>query len=131
MCDYSHEPWFPSDNMWCTDAEKRYIVEREGGNCRAWRYSCSPPSFTRIATFSGGVFMTLYLLLYIYYLHRGFVLLRSRPYNSFRVGNVLVRLQVLICAPLQVWLLPHASPSFTTRCQDSNKNSAVPGLCCA
>lgn len=38
--------------------------------------------------------LTAYLLLYIYYLHRGFVLLRSRPYNSFRVGNVLVRLQV-------------------------------------
>lgn len=27
-------------------------------------------------------------------MHRGFMLLRSRPYNSFRVGNVLVRLQV-------------------------------------
>ncbi len=52
-------------------------------------------SFTKIATFSGGVMMTVYLLLYVYYLHRGFVLLRSRPYNSFRVGNVLVRLQVL------------------------------------
>ncbi|EIE18442.1 hypothetical protein COCSUDRAFT_68209 [Coccomyxa subellipsoidea C-169] len=74
-------------------AEKRYITLSNEGDCRSWRYSCSPPNFTKIATFSGGVMMTVYLLLYVYYLHRGFVLLRSRPYNSFRVGNVLVRLQ--------------------------------------
>ncbi|BDA48303.1 probable lipase at C-terminar half [Coccomyxa sp. Obi] len=79
-------------------AEKRYITSADGGDCRTWQYDCSPPVFTRVATFTGGVFMTVYLLMYIYYLHRGFVLLRSRPYNSFRVGNVLVRLQVVIAA---------------------------------
>jgi hypothetical protein len=48
----------------------------------------------QLSTYSGGVFMVIYFALYMYYLYRGFVLLRSRPYNSFRVGNVLVRLQV-------------------------------------
>lgn len=38
--------------------------------------------------------MLLYLLMYCRYLHKGFALLRSRPYNAFRVGNVLVRVQV-------------------------------------
>lgn len=78
----------------CADAEKRYITAMSDGDCRTWEYDCSPPAFTRVATFSGGVMLVVYLLFYIYYLHRGFVLLRSRPYNSFRVGNVLVRLQV-------------------------------------
>lgn len=38
--------------------------------------------------------MLLYLLMYCWYIHKGFALLRSRPYNSFRVGNILVRIQV-------------------------------------
>ena len=41
-----------------------------------------------------GVFMLVYLVLYLWYLHKGFLLLRSRPYNAFRVGNILVRVQV-------------------------------------
>lgn len=38
--------------------------------------------------------MLVYLAMYCWYLHKGFLLLRSRPYNSFRVGNILVRIQV-------------------------------------
>ena len=38
--------------------------------------------------------MLVYLGMYCWYLHKGFLLLRSRPYNSFRVGNILVRIQV-------------------------------------
>ena len=41
-----------------------------------------------------GAFMLVYLAMYCWYLHKGFLLLRSRPYNSFRVGNILVRIQV-------------------------------------
>ena len=43
---------------------------------------------------SGGAFIAVYFFAYVYYLHRGFRLLRSRPYASFRVGNVLLRVQV-------------------------------------
>ena len=38
--------------------------------------------------------MMVCLVMYCWYLHKGFLLLRSRPYNSFRIGNVLVRIQV-------------------------------------
>ena len=50
-----------------------------------------------------GAFMLVYLAMYCWYLHKGFLLLRSRPYNSFRVGNILVRIQVasLIIRALQ------------------------------
>ena len=40
--------------------------------------------------------MLVYLAMYCWYLHKGFLLLRSRPYNSFRVGNILVRIQVAL-----------------------------------
>lgn len=43
--------------------------------------------------------MLLYLLMYCWYIHKGFALLRSRPYNSFRVGNILVRIQVRHSVP--------------------------------
>ncbi len=46
-----------------------------------------------------GVFMLVYLVLYLWYLHKGFLLLRSRPYNAFRVGNILVRVQVWRLCP--------------------------------
>ena len=46
------------------------------------------------AAMHAGAFMLVYLAMYCWYLHKGFLLLRSRPYNSFRVGNILVRIQV-------------------------------------
>ena len=50
------------------------------------------------ADMHAGAFMLVYLAMYCWYLHKGFLLLRSRPYNSFRVGNILVRIQVALHA---------------------------------
>ena len=74
------------------------MVDRHGmADCRHWEYSCTPPMVAKLATYSGGAFIIVYFFAYVYYLHRGFRLLRSRPYAGFRVGNVLLRVQV--CGP--------------------------------
>lgn len=78
------------------DSDMHYLRQTTGKDCTQWQYTCDPPLLAKLATYSGGAFLAAYFLLYIYYMHRGFMLLRSRPYNSFRVGNVLVRLQVCI-----------------------------------
>lgn len=48
----------------------------------------------RVLRADAGVFILVYLVMYLWYLHKGFLLLRSLPYNTFRVGNILVRVQV-------------------------------------
>lgn len=88
--------------MRCADQEKRFVVDRRGtADCRHWEYACTPPALARLATYSGGAFIIVYFFAYVYYLHRGFRLLRSRPYASFRVGNLLLRVQVLACSLLR------------------------------
>lgn len=36
-----------------------------------------------------------YLCAYIFYVHRVFNHLRNRPYNKYRMGNIIIRLQVM------------------------------------
>ena len=50
--------------------------------------------FVDVPRAHAGAFMLVYLVMYLWYLHKGFLLLRSQPYNAFRVGNILVRVQV-------------------------------------
>ena len=88
------------------DKERRYVVDQHGSaDCRKWAYVCTPPVVTKFAIYCGGATIVAFFLAYVFYLHRAFCMLRTRAYSSFRVGNVLLRLQARPC-PAALWPVP-------------------------
>lgn len=63
-------------------------------SCKELSYTCGLPTGALVLAITFTAFIVIYFLYYTYTVYRVFLIFYGLPYNQFRMGNLVIRLQV-------------------------------------